>query len=47
MGQFQSSPDPKAGRNDTELAEFVQAGEFQSSPDPKAGRNGGILTLDR
>ena len=32
---FQSSPDPKAGRN----ASSVQEGLFQSSPDPKAGRN--------
>ncbi len=37
--QFQSSPDPKAGRNISDEQERIRNIEFQSSPDPKAGRN--------
>ncbi len=36
---FQSSPDPKAGRNCFCDALVCGRGQFQSSPDPKAGRN--------
>ena len=38
--EFQSSPDPEAGRNSRE--QYIWPGflKFQSSPDPEAGRNG-------
>ncbi len=41
--QFQSSPDPKAGRNVHTPDCGVVRVKFQSSPDPKAGRNGAIV----
>ncbi len=37
--EFQSSPDPKAGRNEREEQAQWEREVFQSSPDPKAGRN--------
>ena len=37
---FQSSPDPKAGRNFEGYRKLdVRRRGFQSSPDPEAGRN--------
>ena len=39
--EFQSSPDPKAGRNASGDGTLTRESQFQSSPDPKAGRNVG------
>ncbi len=45
--KFQSSPDPKAGRNGGQSNGKPASSGFQSSPDPKAGRNRVIDEEDR